>query len=241
MSATQVILLEKIEHLGDLGEVVNVKPGYARNYLLPSNKALRATKTNIAYFEAQRKQLEAENEKRKQEAGDRAEKLRGLKVSVIRQAAESGQLYGSVTARDIAERVSEETGEKIEKGMIEVNQNFKYIGLFPVNIRLHPEVKVEITVNIARSSDEARTQERTGRALIAEEGGIVDSRAAVKAAEKEEEKLKEVLEEEAFEAEKARMEAEEEEKKAEAESESAEAGKQVTDTETAKSESSEKD
>jgi large subunit ribosomal protein L9 len=181
---------------------------------------MRATKSNIAYFETQRKQLEAENEKRKSEADKHAKNLEGLKVAIIRQASESGQMYGSVTARDIAETVSEVTGEKIERNMVEINQNFKYIGLFPVNVRLHPEVKVEITVNIARSADEAKTQEKTGRALIAEAGGVVDSKAAIKAAE-EEDKLKEALEKEAYEAEKARLAAEEEEK-AEAEKKKAE-------------------
>lgn len=198
MSSTQVILLESIEHLGGMGDVVNVKPGYARNYLLPKSKALRATKSNLAYFETQRKHLEEENKKRKSEADKRADKLSGIKVAIVRQASEGGQLYGSVTAKDIAESVSEVSGDKIEHGMVELNQNFKLIGLFPVPIRLHPEVKVEITVNIARSMDEAKTQEKIGRALIAEAGGIVDSSAAEKAAE--EEKLKEALEEEAYEA-----------------------------------------
>ncbi|NCC21240.1 MAG: 50S ribosomal protein L9 [Alphaproteobacteria bacterium] len=173
---TQVILLERIEHLGNMGDVVNVKPGYARNYLLPQSKALRATKDNLAYFDAQRKVLEAENEKRKKEAGGRAGKLEGTTVAIIRQASEGGQLYGSVTARDIAEELSAATGEKVERGMVELNSNFKTIGLFPVTVRLHPEVKVEVTVNVARSKDEAAVQEKTGRALVAEAGGIVQVR-----------------------------------------------------------------
>ncbi len=240
MSSTQVILLERIEHLGAMGEVVNVKPGYARNYLLPKHKALRATKANIAYFETQRNQLEAENEKRKNEAERHADKLRDLKVALVRQASEGGQLYGSVTARDIAETVSEVTGEKIERNMIEINQNFKMIGLFPVSVRLHPEVKVEIVANIARSSDEAQTQEKIGRALIAEAGGVVDTRAAEKAAE--EEQLKEVLEKEAYEAEKARLTAEEEAKAAEAESAEAstEETEKTEEPETSEGESEEK-
>ncbi len=203
MSATQVILLERIEHLGNLGDVVNVKPGYARNYLLPKHKALRATKSNLAYFEAQRKHLEAENEKRKGEADKRAEKLRGLKVAIIRQASEGGQMYGSVTARDIAETVSEITGEKIERSMVELNQSFKYLGLFPVTVRLHPEVKEVITVNIARSLEEAKAQERAGRALIAEDGRKTESKV-----EAEADDLKNVLDDEAYEAEKARLAAE---------------------------------
>lgn len=194
---TQIILLERVNNLGDMGEVVSVKPGFARNYLLPQKKALRATKDNIAYFEAQKKHLEAENEKKKKEAEKRAKKLEGLIVPLIRQASEGGQLYGSVAARDIAEALGEETGEKIGRGVVDLNQNFKTIGLFTVDIILHPEVRVSVTVNIARSADEAGIQEKTGEALISEED---QSMEAVKA--KAEEQLEEVLEEGALEAEK---------------------------------------
>lgn len=215
--ATQVILLERIEKLGDMGEVVNVKPGYARNYLLPQRKALRASKENLAYFEAQKKQLEAENEKRRKEAEKLAKKLDGLKVPLIRQASESGQLYGSVTSRDIAAEASTVAKETIGRAMVQLNQNFKSIGLFPVTLMLHPEVKVEITVNIARTLEEAEIQAETGKALVTDEG---ESLAEVVAeAEADEEQLEGVLEEEALEAEKQKIAA----KKAQAEAEAAEA------------------
>lgn len=168
MSSTQVILLERVEKLGELGEIVDVKPGYARNYLLPQKKALRASKSNIAYFEAQKKTLEADNEKKKKEAEKLAKKIDGVKVPVIRQASEAGQLFGSVNSRDIANAVSEETKEAITRNMVDLNQNVKTIGLIPVEIVLHPEVKVEVVVNIARSTEEAQIQADTGRALIAD-------------------------------------------------------------------------
>ncbi len=168
---TQVILLQRIEKLGNMGDVVAVKPGYARNYLLPQHKALRASKENIALFEAQKKHLEAENDKRRKEAEKLGKKIDGTKIAIIRQASESGQLYGSVTSRDIATSASEETGVKIERAMVRLNAGFKTIGLFPIEIALHPEVSVSITVNIARSTDEAEIQARTGKALIAEDTG----------------------------------------------------------------------
>ena len=167
--ATQVILLERVESLGQMGDVVSVRPGYDRKYLLPQKKALRASKENIAYFEAQKKHLEAENDKRRAAAEKVAKKLDGLKAPLIRQASESGQLYGSVTSRDIAEQVAKTSGEKVERSMVQMNQNFKSIGLFAVDIMLHPEVKVTVTVNIARSAEEAETQAKTGKALIVDE------------------------------------------------------------------------
>ncbi len=221
--STQVILLERVEKLGELGDVVNVKPGYARNYLLPQKKALRASKSNIAYFEGQKKQLEADNEKQKKEAEKTAKKIEGAIVSLIRAASESGQLYGSVNSRDIANGLSEKTGEDIARSMVKVNQNYKLIGLFPVNVQLHPEVIVEVTINIARSDEEAETQEKTGKALIADSEETVEEVMAEAEAEIEaieEEALAEVLEEGALEAEKERQaeaaeEAAEEAKKAE--------------------------
>lgn len=168
MSQTQVILLERVEKLGELGEVVNVKPGFARNYLLPQKKALRASKENIAYFEAQKKSLEAENEKNRKEAEKLAKKLEGIKVSVIRQASEAGQLFGSVASRDIAAAVTAESKESIARSMVYLNQNIKTIGLIPVELVLHPEVKVEVIINIARSPEEAQIQAETGRALVAD-------------------------------------------------------------------------
>ncbi|HRC27283.1 MAG TPA: 50S ribosomal protein L9 [Alphaproteobacteria bacterium] len=166
---TQVILLERVEKLGAMGDVVAVKPGYARNYLLPQKKALRATKDNVAYFEAQKKHLEADNDKRRKGSEGLAKKLDGTRAALIRQASEGGQLYGSVTARDIATAVSAESGVDVTRQMVELNTNFKTLGLFPVTIALHPEVRVVVTINIARSVDEAEIQAKTGRALIAEE------------------------------------------------------------------------
>ena len=166
--ATKVILLERVEKLGNLGDVVSVKPGYARNYLLPQNKALRASKQNIAYFESQKKHYEAENEKLKKEAEKRAKDVDGKTIAVIRQASESGQLYGSVASRDIAQSLAEETGQSIERRMVSLNQNLKTVGLFPIEIVLHPEVTVTVTVNIARTPEEADIQLKSGKALTSE-------------------------------------------------------------------------
>lgn len=153
----QVILLEKVYRLGNLGDEVNVKPGYARNYLLPQKKALRANKENRTFFEAQRSNLEAENNKRKKEAEVLAKKLEGKEFLAIRQASESGQLYGSVTARDVADLI---TAQKIEvtSPMIVLDQAIKELGVFIVHARLHPEVVVDVRVNVARSEDEAKAQ-----------------------------------------------------------------------------------
>lgn len=211
--ATQVILLERVESLGQMGDVVAVRPGYARNYLLPQKKALRASKENIAYFEAQKKVLAAENDKRRAAAEKVAKKLDGIKAPLIRQASEAGQLFGSVTSRDIAEQVSAASGEKVERSMIQMNQNFKSVGLFNVDILLHPEVKVSVVINIARSVEEAEIQAKTGKALIAE-----DSRKKQAAAEEpsEEEALAAVLEEDALEATREREAAESAEESEEA-------------------------
>tara|TARA_R110002095_G_scaffold215403_3_gene209505 strand:- start:621 stop:1247 length:627 start_codon:yes stop_codon:yes gene_type:complete len=168
MSSTQVILLERVERLGELGEIVNVKPGYARNYLLPQKKALRASKENVAYFEAQKKTLEANYEKNKKEAEKLAKKIAGIRVPIIRQASEAGQLFGSVTSRDIANAVAEGSKETILRSMIDMNQNIKTIGLIAVDVILHPEVKVEVTINIARTVEEAKIQADLGHALVAD-------------------------------------------------------------------------
>ncbi|MGM0422910.1 MAG: 50S ribosomal protein L9 [Pseudomonadota bacterium] len=163
----QVILLERVEKLGAIGDVVAVKPGFARNFLLPQNKALRATKDNIAYFETQKKHLEAENEKRRTEAEKLAKKVDGADVTLIRQASESGQLYGSVNARDIAGIVNAKLGDNtVNKKQVIIDQNYKTLGLFPIRIMLHPEVSVTVTVNIARSEEEAKMQEERGEALV---------------------------------------------------------------------------
>jgi large subunit ribosomal protein L9 len=194
--ATQVILLERVESLGEMGDVVAVKPGYARNFLLPQKKALRASKENIAYFEAKKAYLKGESDKQKAAAEKQAKKLEGIKVPLIRAASEAGQLFGSVTARDIAGEVSTASGEKIDRTMVTLNQNYKLIGLFPVDIYLHPEVKVSVTINIARSPEEAQTQAKTGKALIAEEG--VEEKQPEQASE--EAALEGVLEADALEA-----------------------------------------
>lgn len=179
---TQVILLERVEKLGHMGDVVAVKPGYARNYLLPQKKALRATKDNVAYFETQKKHLQAENDKRRKESEGLSKKVDGIRAVIIRQASEGGQLYGSVAARDIAEAVSAESGLAVTRQMVELNTNFKMLGLFPVTVALHPEVKVVVTINIARSMEEAEVQAKTGRALIAEDRRAEEERERAEAA-----------------------------------------------------------
>lgn len=151
----EVILLERIERLGQMGDVVTVKNGYARNYLLPQKKALRKTRDNMAFFETKRKEYEAHNLKMKAEAEAMAEKIKGLNVVIIRQAAETGQLYGSVTVRDIADTIHD-SGFKIERNQIDLNQPFKNMGIFDVRVVLHPDVAQTIRVNIARTADEAK-------------------------------------------------------------------------------------
>lgn len=161
----QVILLERVENLGQMGDVVNVKPGYARNFLLPRQKALRATKENVSYFDTQKKVIEADNLKKKAEAEKVAKKVDGLTVALIRQASEAGSLYGSVTARDIALAIAEK-GTKVDRAQVRMDRNYKLLGLYPVRVYLHPEVVVSVTINIARSAEEAKIQEEKGEALI---------------------------------------------------------------------------
>lgn len=227
---TQVILLQRVESLGNMGDVVNVKPGYARNYLLPQNKALRATKSNIAYFEGQKAALEKANADKRKSAEAQSKKVDGAIVSLIRQASEAGQLFGSVSSRDIAEAVTAKTGEKLDRTMVNMNTALKTLGLFPVEVFLHPEVKVTVTVNIARSDDEAKLQEKTGKAVIAQadqgpKGKASDDQAA-KAAMLEEGALKA---EEAGEAEEAVAAAE---KAAKAEAKAAKKAAKKTDDDT---------
>ncbi len=173
----QVILLERIEKLGQMGDVVKVKPGYARNYLLPQGKARRATKENFAQFEQQRVQLEAENLERREEAEKVGAKIDGLKVTLIRQAGESGQLYGSVNARNLAEAVTE-AGFTITHDQINRDHAIKALGLHPVKIRLHPEVSATITANVARSEAEAEAQAGTGHVVSDEEQEAAEEAAA---------------------------------------------------------------
>lgn len=160
----EVILLERVEKLGQMGEVVNVKTGFARNYLLPQNKAVRATDDNRKRFEEQRAQLEAGNLERKAEAEKVAKPLDGLMVVLLRQAGESGQLYGSVNARDISEAVTE-AGATIRRQQVWLSAPIKALGVHAVAVNLHPEVTIQVNVNVARSLDEAETQARTGRAV----------------------------------------------------------------------------
>jgi large subunit ribosomal protein L9 len=159
MASIDLILLQRIEKLGQMGDVVKVKPGYARNFLLPQKKALRATKANLAEFEQQRAQLEATNLKRREEAERISERMAGLSVVVIRQASESGALYGSVSARDIADGVSE-AGLTTARNQVILDQPIKTLGLSTVRLVLHPEVMLPITVNVARSVEEAEKQAR---------------------------------------------------------------------------------
>lgn len=199
--ATQVILLERIEKLGGMGDIVNVKPGYARNFLLPQHKALRATESNIAYFETQKAALEKADQEKKKAAEKHAASLKGMTVALVRQAGEAGQLYGSVTSRDIAEAINGVAEQKIDRNTVDLNQNFKEIGLFPVTITLHPEVKIDVTINIARTEDEAKKQLKSGKALIADE----QTDAAEKAEAKQEaanDSKEALMEESALEAEK---------------------------------------
>ncbi len=164
----EVILLERIEKLGQMGDVVSVKPGYARNFLFPKKKALRASGSNIERFEGQRRELETENLARKGEAEDIAGRMDGLQIPIIRSAGEAGQLYGSVNARDIAEGVIE-SGFKVNRNQVVIDRPIKMLGLFNLRIRLHPEVDATISVNVARSQDEAKQQNKLGRALLSQE------------------------------------------------------------------------
>lgn len=153
----EVVLLERVAKLGQMGDVVSVKEGYARNYLLPQSKALRATKANLEQFEAQRAQLEATNLERRTEAEAVAAKLDGQQFVVIRSASEAGALYGSVTSRDAAD-VATENGFTIEKRQIVLDKPVKELGLHPMEVVLHPEVSAEIVINVARTADEAEIQ-----------------------------------------------------------------------------------
>jgi len=155
----KVILLERLEGRGTLGDVVNVKDGFARNYLLPRSKALRANAANLKIFEAQRAEIEARNAKAKEAASRAGEKLDGTSYVLIRQAGESGQLYGSVAGRDVADAINAEGG-KVERSMVALDKPIKTLGMHEVKIRLHSEVAVTVTLNIARSQDEAERQAR---------------------------------------------------------------------------------
>jgi large subunit ribosomal protein L9 len=166
----QIILLERVEKLGQMGDLVNVKPGYARNYLLPQGKALRANKANLERFDSEKAQREADNLSRRGEAEAEAGKMSGLAVSMVRAASEMGQLFGSVTSRDISEGVTE-AGFTIQRGQVIMDKSIKTLGLHDIRVSLHPEVSVTVVVNVARSLDEAETQLKTGVAVT---GGVQD-------------------------------------------------------------------
>ena len=178
----EVILLERVEKLGQMGQVVKVRPGYARNYLLPQKKALRATKENLAYFEKQRAQLEAQNLSRRTDAEHVAKKLEGVAVVIVRQAGESGQLYGSVTARDVAEAVTQ-AGFTVGRSQVVLEKAIKTLGLYKQRVVLHPEVSVTITVNVAQSVEEAEMQAKGVDPIrLAQEAAAREAAAAEAAA-----------------------------------------------------------
>lgn len=176
----EVILLERIEKLGQMGEIVTVKAGYARNFLLPQKKAMRATGSNKAIFEQQRTHLEADNLVRRKEAESVAEKVDGLDVTIIRQAGDSGQLYGSVSGRDIAAAVTE-SGVTVIRSQIVLDRPIKALGIYETRVVLHPEVSVNVTVNIARTEEEAKLQLKRGGAILSDDE--MEAAEAVAAAE----------------------------------------------------------
>lgn len=177
----EVILMQRVEKLGQMGELVKVRPGYARNYLLPQGKAIRASKDNLARFEKDRVQLEAQNIKRREEAERIAERVFGLSVVIIRAAGESGSLYGSVSSRDIAD-ACKENGLTIERNQVLLETPIKTTGIVQVRIELHPEVVIPVGVNVARSQEEAEKQAR-GEDIRAAEASEAESLEAELAAE----------------------------------------------------------
>lgn len=199
MANTQIVLLEHVDSLGRLGDVVTVKPGYARNFLLPQGKALRATKENLKVFEAQRKQLEDISRQKTAEAEKQAKSLDGLDLVMIRQAGESGQLYGSVAARDIAEIINDSGKASIGRSQVVLNTNIKTIGLFDVTIALYGDIKASVKLNIARTESEAEIQAKTGAALIAVDEHETPAKAESAPEEVTEEAVDEATEVEAVE------------------------------------------
>ena len=173
MAATEIILLQRVEHLGQIGDIVKVRPGYARNYLLPKGKAIRATVANRERFERERLQLEAQNIKRRDEAERLSERMEGLSVVLIRQAGDAGHLYGSVNTRDIAQAIKD-AGFTIDRQQVSLHTPIKILGLFTVKVALHPEVIVPVRVNVARSEEEAERQARGEVAVTKEESTVVE-------------------------------------------------------------------
>ena len=187
----EIILLERIESLGQMGDVVTVKTGYARNYLLPQKKALRATEENRREFKDKRVQLEADNLENRTEAEKVGAKLEGTSVTLIRQAGEAGQPYGSVRSHEIADRVKE-AGFAIDRRQVQLPYPIKSVGVHEVKIDLHPEVSVAITANVARSEDEASIQAKTGKAVVSrDEEERLEAEAAQEAQAKEDDVFEE--------------------------------------------------
>ncbi len=178
----QVVLLERIGRLGQMGDIVRVKDGYARNFLLPKGKALRATKANLAHFEIQRAQLEAQNLEQKKEAEAVAKKLDGQSFVALRQASEGGQLYGSVSTRDIAEIVTE-GGFTVGRNQIGLDRPIKTLGKHPVRIVLHPEVIASVSINVARTVEEAERLARGENVLALRDDDDIAAEQAREAAE----------------------------------------------------------
>jgi large subunit ribosomal protein L9 len=174
----KVVLLERVENLGAIGDVVSVKDGFARNFLLPRDKARRATSANLKAFEVERAAIEARNEKNKADAQKVADKIDGQTYVMIRQAGETGQLYGSVAGRDVAEAIQAEGG-KVERSQVVLNTAIKTLGVHEVPVRLHAEVTAKVKINIARSADEAERQAK-GEDVIAAQ--FSDERAAAEEA-----------------------------------------------------------
>ena len=180
-----IILLERIEKLGQMGELVSVKAGYARNFLLPQGKAIFASKQNIKMFEEKKSQLEGENITRKAEAKNLADNISFKEIVLIRAASESGQLYGSVSAKDISNAVTE-AGLSIKKSQVVLNKAIKTLSYEDILIKLHPEVSIDLKLNIARSVEEAKEQSKSGKAIITTEitGGDIRSERAQKDAKR---------------------------------------------------------
>ncbi|NVN38215.1 50S ribosomal protein L9 [Komagataeibacter swingsii] len=192
MSAVELILLQRVEKLGQMGEIVSVKPGYARNFLLPQGKAIRANAHNRERFERERAQLEAQNLKNREEAERLSERMHGLSVILIRQAGDSGSLYGSVTTRDIAEAATK-AGLTIGRNQVILPEPIKQLGLYEVSVALHPEVTMQVTVNVARSEEEAERQARgeeigvdqEDEQVLAEEGAVTEGEVSEETAVEE--------------------------------------------------------
>ena len=174
----KVILLERVDRLGGIGDTVQVKDGFARNFLLPNQKALRATEANQKIFETQRAQIEARNAEAKAAAEKNAETLNGQSYILIRQAGDAGQLYGSVSGRDVSDTISAEGG-KVERAMVAMDKPIKTLGVHEVKVRLHAEVTVTVSINIARSQDEAERQARGENVISSqfEEDRLADEQA----------------------------------------------------------------